>query len=381
MDIVLTPTSYQACMKHGINPEVLRSRTYESFWGSNLSEEIQHMRHGAYARRRVEMMRLASEERNKLLNAKAMGREQQEAQLQHQKSSIIFNSCSMTSVSGQTGKSGSKQHNMTPQEMLERKARETSALIRAEQQSLVKVRNRQKKELLHVLQAEAKRGEIQREAKERTEREAQVEDQRRKEREENARRASEECRLREIRRKAAEDAGEEMKRLKAQEVYEHEQKLIKEKDRQEIINRKKAQLADQERMKRQEAHRLQTEQKQELDRLELEHKMAERNAKEKEHQEKVELKRQQDRAAFATRRKQVSDRIMANQEAARQLDETRKVKFCYQYVCIFSHLFCGSFPYQCYVVLYPFAIDELKSHAESKRNDSSGKVEKAPVDA
>jgi len=65
--------------------------------------------------------------------------------------------------------------------------------------------------------------EIQRELKEREDHDRQAEEARQAARVENAKRAAEDLRLRELRRKAAEDVKEELTRIKAKEMYEHEQ--------------------------------------------------------------------------------------------------------------------------------------------------------------
>jgi hypothetical protein len=61
--VVLTPRSAEACLKHGINPEILRIRDLDSFWEAGLDPAIQRMRHEAYSQRRHEMMRLCRMER------------------------------------------------------------------------------------------------------------------------------------------------------------------------------------------------------------------------------------------------------------------------------------------------------------------------------
>ena len=66
---VLTPRSAESCLKHGINPEVLRIRDLESFYDPNIDPAIQRMRHEAYSQRRHEMMQLVRTERKKIINA------------------------------------------------------------------------------------------------------------------------------------------------------------------------------------------------------------------------------------------------------------------------------------------------------------------------
>jgi hypothetical protein len=61
--VTLTPRSAEACLKHGINPEMLRIRDLDSFWEPGIDPAIQRMRHEAYSQRRHEMMRLCRVER------------------------------------------------------------------------------------------------------------------------------------------------------------------------------------------------------------------------------------------------------------------------------------------------------------------------------
>ncbi|CAN0230050.1 unnamed protein product, partial [Hapterophycus canaliculatus] len=67
--VVLTPRSAEACLKHGVNPEILRVRDLDSFWEPGVEPEVQRMRHEAYSQRRHEMMRLCRQERKRLINA------------------------------------------------------------------------------------------------------------------------------------------------------------------------------------------------------------------------------------------------------------------------------------------------------------------------
>ena len=67
--IVLTPHSAEACLRHGINPETLRTREISSFWEPNMEPEKQWMLSESYAKRREELMKIARNERKKLKEA------------------------------------------------------------------------------------------------------------------------------------------------------------------------------------------------------------------------------------------------------------------------------------------------------------------------
>ena len=60
------PRSAEACLRHGVNPEVLRIRPLDSFHEIDLDPVVQRMRHEVYTKRRFEMMRLARAERKKV---------------------------------------------------------------------------------------------------------------------------------------------------------------------------------------------------------------------------------------------------------------------------------------------------------------------------
>ena len=56
--IVLTPRSAEACLRHGLNPEILRIRPLDSFAVAGVDPTVQRLRHETYTQRRFEMMRL-----------------------------------------------------------------------------------------------------------------------------------------------------------------------------------------------------------------------------------------------------------------------------------------------------------------------------------
>ena len=73
--VTLTPRSAEACLKHGVNPEILRIRDLDSFWEMGISPAIQRMRHEAYSQRRHDMMKLIRIERKRLLTIEQEERE------------------------------------------------------------------------------------------------------------------------------------------------------------------------------------------------------------------------------------------------------------------------------------------------------------------
>lgn len=66
-NIVLTPISSEACLRHGINPDYLRKRNFETFnEHDQIDLDIQRLKYETYERRRHELMDIAKEEKVKI---------------------------------------------------------------------------------------------------------------------------------------------------------------------------------------------------------------------------------------------------------------------------------------------------------------------------
>jgi hypothetical protein len=112
-NVVLTPLSSESCLRHGINPDYLKKRNFETFFDPNQTDvDIQYLKHETYDRRRRELMDLAREEKERLKK----------------------NSSSDKSVSGATVAS------------LTEPGRATSTLLEIEQKRLKTVKEKQKRE-------------------------------------------------------------------------------------------------------------------------------------------------------------------------------------------------------------------------------------------
>jgi len=300
--IQLTPTSSEACLRHGVVPEILQNREFHSFFENGVDCEIQQLRCDAYAQRRQELMKLVIEEREKIRKRIA------------EKSKIDTTDPISSIISPCKTNTGSLQLD------------EANSLFLKEQQLLEKIKIRQKKDLMQVLQFESKMEQLQREARERLEREALEAAQRSKEREIRAKKAAEIKRQQDLRRKAEEEAAEELRRRLAQEMIERTNKLLREREREEKEIQRHALLAEQERKEKLEMQRINRERKAELERMEMEQRMQERAQKELENKEKMEKKRQQNLEDFANHRRQVAARIARNQKVAKSLEEKKKVR-------------------------------------------------------
>ena len=126
---VLTPRSAEACLKHGINPEILRIRDLESFYDASVDPAIQRMRHEAYSQRRHEMMGLVRGERKKIVNAE---------------------------MKASQGKGGGSTEGLTPGAMMAAQAKANANFVEMEEKRMLKMKKRQEKEVQQMLEFEMK---------------------------------------------------------------------------------------------------------------------------------------------------------------------------------------------------------------------------------
>lgn len=123
-NIILTPRSAKACLKLGINPEVLKIRDLDSFWEGDIDPSIQRMRHEAYIQRRLDLMKKCRYERKLIMN--------EEFELQN--------------------KLSRKKDTITSEMLFEKQQEQTSTLIAMELQRIEKMKRRQAKELESMVQ-------------------------------------------------------------------------------------------------------------------------------------------------------------------------------------------------------------------------------------
>ena len=136
--IVLTPRSAEACLRHGLNPEILRIRPLDSFDVKGVDPTVQRLRHETYTQRRFEMMRLVRAERKRLV-----AQEARDADL---------------AASG-----GGGGATITPQQLIAAQAKQNATFIEEEEKRMRKMQARQDKELEQMMAFEIKMGELQRE--------------------------------------------------------------------------------------------------------------------------------------------------------------------------------------------------------------------------
>ena len=121
-NVALTPLSSEACLRHGINPDALKKRDFESFReGKDMDLEIQRLKYESYEQRRYELMKTATEEREKLMKHRLKG-------------DVSVASTAKSSTS------------LTPSAILKEEERATSTLLELEKKRLQKAKERQKME-------------------------------------------------------------------------------------------------------------------------------------------------------------------------------------------------------------------------------------------
>ena len=117
-NVVLTPISSEACLRHGINPDYLRKRNFETFHEKEQSDlDIQRLKFETYDRRRHELMQIASEEKNRIKKT---------------------NNCDR-SMSGSIA-------SLTPSAVLREQEKANSTLLEMEEKRLRKAKEKQKRE-------------------------------------------------------------------------------------------------------------------------------------------------------------------------------------------------------------------------------------------
>ena len=232
--IVLTPRSAEACLRHGLNPEILRIRPLDSFDVKGVDPTVQRLRHETYTQRRFEMMRLVRAERKRLV-----AQEARDADL---------------AASG-----GGGGATITPQQLIAAQAKQNATFIEEEEKRMRKMQARQDKELEQMMAFEIKMGELQRERDAAAELQARKDEAKRRAKERAARKRAEDNRLREAKRLATEEAEEAQRIAVTRAMFEKERELRAQRMRQEKVLRKKARAKEEERLRKQEEHRLQTQ--------------------------------------------------------------------------------------------------------------------------
>ena len=297
--VVLTPRSAEACLKHGVNPEVLRIRDLDSFWEPGIEPEIQRLRQETYSKRRLEMMKIVRRERKTLINKEASAMDA----------------------------TGGAEASLTPAQILAQQQKQNSTLVEIEERRLAKMRRRQEKELEQMLGFEVKMNDIAEEQKKKADKEVRMQEKRVRDKEKRLRAMAEDRRVRELRRQASEDAEEELRRQVQEEMFQRDMTILQTKKREERKAKVQARIHDEERGRHQEEHRLMTERLFKKQQSDLLLRAGERAVKERVRQDKVDQKRAVDAENYKARRQEVEERILTNLEMAKNREEKRKIDF------------------------------------------------------
>eukprot|EP00620_Florenciella_sp_RCC1587_P018944 CAMPEP_0182573454 /NCGR_PEP_ID=MMETSP1324-20130603/20224_1 /TAXON_ID=236786 /ORGANISM="Florenciella sp., Strain RCC1587" /LENGTH=611 /DNA_ID=CAMNT_0024788569 /DNA_START=90 /DNA_END=1925 /DNA_ORIENTATION=- len=296
---VLTPRSAEACLKNGVNPEILRIRDLESFNEQGLDPAIQRMRSEAYSQRRHAMMQLCRAERKKLINAEA-------------KAEAL---------------GGAQQSGMTPGAIVAQQAKQNASLLEMEEKRMHKMKRRQEKELEQMLQFEFKMQEIQTERDKRMEIEKAKEEKRKREKEKRSKLAAEERRLKDLKKKAMEDAEEEQRTEQARQMFEHEKQIRRKREAQARRDKVEARNREEERLRKQEEHRLHTQRILNEQQAAIKARLQEMEAQEEVRIVQMEEKEVQRKHAMHAKRAAIEARIERNMKMAKKIEKKRKTDF------------------------------------------------------
>eukprot|EP00636_Phaeomonas_parva_P014883 CAMPEP_0118865890 /NCGR_PEP_ID=MMETSP1163-20130328/9997_1 /TAXON_ID=124430 /ORGANISM="Phaeomonas parva, Strain CCMP2877" /LENGTH=629 /DNA_ID=CAMNT_0006800157 /DNA_START=253 /DNA_END=2142 /DNA_ORIENTATION=+ len=300
--VVLSPRSAEACLKQGVNPEVLKIRDLDSFYEPDIDPAVQRLRHEAYSMRRHEVMREVRTERKRIINAE------------------IRNGDGAVSGGGGGGA-------LTAEQMLAAQEQANSTLVENERKRMEKMRRRQEKELEQMLQFETKMGEVEEEMNRRAEKQKQKEDARQRAKQKRMREMAAERYKRDLRRKAQEDAEEEQRARLAAEYFRKEQERIDEEKAQEKRNKKLARLRDEERKRKRLEHQLATKRLLDEQQRKIKERMVEMELATARREEAMAKKRVEDAIKLKERRDAIEHRIQRNLRMAEKVEAKRKADF------------------------------------------------------
>lgn len=303
--VVLTPRSAEACLRHGLNPEILRIRPLDSFSVDGLDPTMQRLRHETYTQRRFEMMRLVRTERRKLVHS-----EEREAESGHAASS--------SSGGGSA---------ITPQQIIAQQAKQNASFLDEEEKRMGKMRKRQEKELEQMLQFEVKMQEIQGERDARLAQDRSKEEHAKRAKERRARAIAEEQRLREMKKAGSAEAEEQRRTAVSRATFEKDRCARLAQDRKDVLAKHEQRARDEERLRKAEEHKLHAQRVLSEQQAAIKRRMDDMELAEKERQHLVDRKRREERERLERRRDQMAQRIERNMHQALKVEELRKQNF------------------------------------------------------
>ena len=221
-EIVLTPRSASVVLEMGINPELLKERTFESFWQEGIDAEVHKFRYDAYEKRRQIIMKNCREERSR-------------------QDKIEENKLAMKAkVASSKSMIGGGDEELTPEQILEQQAEANSTLLMIEQKRMEKMKLRQAKELNKMIDFEVNQVKIRQEMEKRikaSERKAQIREKAERKR---LKKIAEDRRARDIKKKTMEDVEEAISQQKTKILMDRERELKRARDEAEVERRREA---------------------------------------------------------------------------------------------------------------------------------------------
>mmetsp|Transcript_10784 Transcript_10784/g.10410 ORF Transcript_10784/g.10410 Transcript_10784/m.10410 type:complete len:642 (+) Transcript_10784:246-2171(+) len=299
--IVLTPRSAEACLKLGVNPEILKVRDIDSFWEpGGIEPVVQRMRHEAYVQRRHDTMKQCRLERKRITNA-------------------MFDESGAVDASGEQA--------MTQEVLLQSQKAQSSTLIQLEMQKIAKMQARQEKELGQMIQFEIARVKIQEEMNQRMEVQKRREDQAKRQTEKRSRLAAEERRLKEMQKSAIGEVEEENRRALARQMHERDKMIEDQRARKEVQARRRAAEEEMDRSRKAEEHKAQVQKYFADEQLRLRERMETMNFAEKKKNDQIIKKQKEHAHTMRAKREKIEKRIELNMSMAEEIEEKRKNEF------------------------------------------------------
>lgn len=297
--VVLTPRSAEACLKLGVNPEIIKIRDIDSFWEPSIDPSVQRMRHEAYVQRRYEVMKQLRIERKKLAHIAEYA----------------------------DSKGGAAATGMTPEMILKQQQEQNSSILELEKKRIQKMKERQERELEQMLQYEVNRAKLQQDMEKRIQLQKKKDDMRKKQQQKRMKLMAEESRLRELQKLAMEEAEEAKRRGLARAMYDREQKAIEEAKKKEAADLAHARQCEAERKRKQEEHRMQVARYFAEEQAKLRERMESMQEAEIRKKKAIDEAQRKKKVELRKKRDMVEKRIERNMEMAAAVEAKRKQDF------------------------------------------------------
>lgn len=308
--IILTPRSAESCLRQGVNPVNILIRDLDSFWEPGVDAAVQHMRHESYSQIRHEHMKIAREERVRIIEtesaAPGTGNE----------------SKSISDPSSQKKKKSGVKEKLKAESEAKK-----SSLIKQEQARLVKVQKRQQKEIEQMLAYELKTSNIAKDAERKMLKEQRLAEARERARQKRKKVVAEERRQKQLQRRAEEDIEERNRRELAQKSYLKEQDIEEQRKEKERQIRVEAREHEEMRIRKAEEHKKQTERIFKDHQDQIATRLQEMEENEIIREQLMEEKNLKSREEMERKRAMVEKRMIDNKRANKLIQKRKKEEF------------------------------------------------------